>query len=44
MSTQLNEIYNDVRNIPGTEHLMFPVSAKKVIFRVNIINSIIFSI
>uniref|UniRef100_A0A0N5AW64 DUF3591 domain-containing protein n=1 Tax=Syphacia muris TaxID=451379 RepID=A0A0N5AW64_9BILA len=30
MSTQLNEIYNDVRNLPGTEHLMFPVSAKKV--------------
>uniref|UniRef100_A0A9J2P0D5 Bromo domain-containing protein n=1 Tax=Ascaris lumbricoides TaxID=6252 RepID=A0A9J2P0D5_ASCLU len=30
MSIQLNEIFGDLRALPGTEHLMFPVNAKKV--------------
>ncbi|KHN84351.1 Transcription initiation factor TFIID subunit 1 [Toxocara canis] len=30
MSIQLNEIFGELRALPGTEHLMFPVNAKKV--------------
>lgn len=32
MSIQLNEIFLDMRGVPGSEDLLFPVNAKKVYF------------